>query len=52
MPYRKPKRSYVLPVVAIVAVAGPILLPTVTDLDKSADQVELTAVPPRVSNSH
>ncbi|WP_348536679.1 N-acetylmuramoyl-L-alanine amidase [Nocardia carnea] len=46
MPYRKPKRSYVLPVVALVAVAGPILVPTVTESGKPADQVELTAVPP------
>ncbi|MFI5714982.1 N-acetylmuramoyl-L-alanine amidase [Nocardia sp. NPDC051750] len=46
MPYRKPKRSYVLPVVALVAVAGPILVPTVIGPGKPADQVELTAVPP------
>ncbi|MEU1984610.1 N-acetylmuramoyl-L-alanine amidase [Nocardia sp. NPDC019395] len=49
MPYRKPKRSYVLPVVALVAVAGPILVPTVVGPDKSADQVELTAVPPMLT---
>lgn len=49
MPYRKPKRSYVLPVVALVAVAGPILVPTVTESGKPADQVELTAVPPLLS---
>ncbi|MGW0178601.1 N-acetylmuramoyl-L-alanine amidase [Nocardia sp. NPDC003345] len=49
MPHRKPKRSVVLPVVALVAVAGPILVPTVSGRDKSADQVELTAVPPRLS---
>ncbi len=46
MPYRKPKRSYVLPVVALIAVAGPLLVPTVISPHKSADQVELTAVPP------
>ncbi|WP_280435607.1 N-acetylmuramoyl-L-alanine amidase [Nocardia carnea] len=46
VPYRKPKRSYVLPVVALIAVAGPLLVPTVISPHKSADQVELTAVPP------
>ncbi|GGL25328.1 N-acetylmuramoyl-L-alanine amidase [Nocardia jinanensis] len=49
MPYRKPKRSCVLPVVALVAVAGPILIPTVTDLGRSAEQIELTAVPPQLT---
>lgn len=49
MPYRKPKRSYVLPVVAIVAVAGPILAPRISVPDKSAEQVELTAVPPQLT---
>ncbi|MCX0270212.1 N-acetylmuramoyl-L-alanine amidase [Nocardia zapadnayensis] len=49
VPYRKPKRSCVLPVVALVAVAGPILLPTVTDPGKSTDQIELTAVPPQLT---
>lgn len=49
MPYRKPKRSYVLPVVALIAVAGPLLVPTVISPHKSADRVELTAVPPLLS---
>ncbi|MEU4314809.1 N-acetylmuramoyl-L-alanine amidase [Nocardia sp. NPDC024068] len=49
MPHRKPKRSCVLPVVALVAVAGPILVPTITGPDKSTGEVELTAVPPQLS---
>ncbi|MGW6336563.1 N-acetylmuramoyl-L-alanine amidase [Nocardia rhamnosiphila] len=49
MPYRKPKRSCVLPVVALVAVAGPILLPTVIDPGTSTDRIELTAVPPQLT---
>lgn len=49
MPYRKPKRSCVLPVVALVAVAGPMLLPLVADPTESTDQIELTAVPPQLT---
>ncbi|WP_280468512.1 N-acetylmuramoyl-L-alanine amidase [Nocardia cyriacigeorgica] len=50
MPYRKPKRSYVLPVVTTLAVAAPLatLLPSDSDY-RTANEAQLAAVPAQLA---
>ncbi|MFI9405711.1 N-acetylmuramoyl-L-alanine amidase [Nocardia sp. NPDC052316] len=51
MPYRKPKRSYVLPVVTTLAVAAPLAALTMSDSPdyRSATDTELAAVPAQLA---
>ncbi|MFG1790887.1 N-acetylmuramoyl-L-alanine amidase [Nocardia sp. NPDC049149] len=51
MPYRKPKRSYVLPVVTTLAVAAPLAVLTMSDSPdyRSTTGTELAAVPAQLA---
>ncbi|MBF6286622.1 N-acetylmuramoyl-L-alanine amidase [Nocardia cyriacigeorgica] len=50
MPYRKPKRSYVLPVVTTLAVAAPLAALVPSDSDyRTANETQLAAVPAQLA---
>ncbi|MGX1762622.1 hypothetical protein ACWIG5_38010, partial [Streptomyces lydicus] len=51
MPYRKPKRSYVLPVVTTLAVAAPLAVLTMSDSSeyRQTTDTELAAVPAQLA---
>nr|WP_067649309.1 N-acetylmuramoyl-L-alanine amidase [Nocardia harenae] len=53
MPSRKPKRSYVLPVVAILAVAAPLATFTLSDSARydAANESELAAIPAQLAEA-